>query len=82
MYVVSTSGEFVWNEGVVVQLPAPFITMGDLFIIHCTCTEIVLKSYILCVCLVLLFPHKNYQCTVLLQQVKYIAGNKVFGFIF
>ena len=29
LYVVCTAGEFVWNEGGVVQLPAPFITLCD-----------------------------------------------------
>ena len=29
--VVCTAGEFVWNEGGVVQLPAPYITLCDFF---------------------------------------------------
>ena len=29
LYVVCTAGEFVWNEGGIVQLPAPYITMCD-----------------------------------------------------
>ena len=29
LYVVCTAGEFVWNEVVVVQLPAPYISMCD-----------------------------------------------------
>ena len=33
LYVVSTAGEFVCNEGSVVQLPAPSITMCD-FLTH------------------------------------------------
>ena len=31
LYVVCTAGEFVWNEGGVVQLPAPYITLCDIF---------------------------------------------------
>ena len=27
LYVVYTDGEFVWNEGGVVRLPAPYITL-------------------------------------------------------
>ena len=27
LYVVCTAGEFVWNEGGVVQVPAPYITL-------------------------------------------------------
>ena len=33
MYVVCKSGEFVWNEGGVVQLTAPYITLCD-FLTH------------------------------------------------
>ena len=29
LYVVCTAGEFVWNEGGVVQLPAPYVMLGD-----------------------------------------------------
>ena len=29
LYVACTAGKFVWNEGGVVQLPAPYITMCD-----------------------------------------------------
>ena len=31
-YVVCTAVEFVWNEGGVVQLPAPYITLCDFFV--------------------------------------------------
>ena len=31
LYVVRTAGEFVWNDGSVVQLPAPYITLCDFF---------------------------------------------------
>ena len=31
LYVVCTAGEFVWNEGGVVQLPAPYIKLCDFF---------------------------------------------------
>ena len=29
LFVVSTAGEFVWNEGGAVQLPAPYIMVFD-----------------------------------------------------
>ena len=33
LYVVCTAGEFVWNKGGDLQLPAPYITICD-FVIH------------------------------------------------
>ena len=35
MYVVCTAGEFVWNEGCVVQLPAPYIMLCDFYVLIC-----------------------------------------------
>ena len=32
LYVVYTAGEFVWKEGGVVQLPAPYIALCDFFV--------------------------------------------------
>ena len=34
LYVVCTVGEFVWNEGGVVQLPAPYIMLSDFLLLN------------------------------------------------
>ena len=41
LYNVYTAGEFVWNEGGDVQLPAPYITLCDFFIVklHNICAK-------------------------------------------
>ena len=42
LYVLCTVGEFVWNEGGVVQLPAPCITLCD-FLLDIWCDLVRLK---------------------------------------
>ena len=32
LYVVCNAGEFIWNAGGVVQLPAPYITLCDFYL--------------------------------------------------
>ena len=51
LYVMCIAGEFVWNEGGVVQLPAPYITLCD-FLLYISISLIIqnqrLKQTYLC----------------------------------
>jgi hypothetical protein len=33
LYVVSTAGDFFWNEGSGVQLPVPYTTLGEFLLL-------------------------------------------------
>ena len=55
LYDVCTAGEFVWNEGGVVQLPEPYITLCDDFF---KITHLSINPILFCVFRL----HARFQC--------------------